>query len=140
MDGVGEEHRKEFHSGADDPRILGSDSFTEAALSTDEGAVRRVTMDQIEKMILRLYRVGLDQLRSPFQQRQFAEARAMLAWAARRSGAGNLEQVARLVNRGAGSLSSAVRRLVDRAGENAEVKGRFAEVESAIRKLNDLEA
>jgi hypothetical protein len=63
----------------------------------------------------------------------------MLAWKARQSGAGNLEQVAGTVKRGSGSLSSAVRRLNERAAEDAAVGRRFAQMRSALRKLGDLE-
>jgi len=140
LDGIGEEHRKDFHCGIDDSRILGSDAFAEAALSDGEGRVRRVTMEQVLEEVLGVYRIDRETLRSVSQQRRLAEARAMLAWLARESGAGNLEQVGRTVNRDAGSLSSAVRRLVARAGEDAAVERRLACSKSALYKLDDLEA
>jgi REP element-mobilizing transposase RayT len=140
LDGIGEEHRKDFHCGTDDPRILGSDAFAESALSDGEGRARRVSMEQVLEEVLGVYRIDREALRSASQQRRLAEARAMLAWLARESGAGNLEQVGRIVNRDAGSLSSAVRRLVARAGEDAAVAGRFAGAKSALNKLVDLEA
>ena len=139
LDGVGEEHRNDFHCGGDDPRILGSDSFAAAALAADKDIVPRATLDQVKETIVQIYGVDADQLQSPSQQRHLAEARAMLAWAARQSGAGNLEQVARIVKRGSGSLSSAVRRLNERAAEDAAVGRRFAQVRSALRKLGGLE-
>lgn len=46
---------------------------------------------------------------------RLAEARALLAWLARETDAGNLKQVGKIVNHDAGSLSSAVRRLTERA-------------------------
>jgi hypothetical protein len=140
QDGIGEEHRQDFHSGIDDPRILGSDAFAEAALSDGEGRLRRVHLEQVLEEVLEVYRIDFEALRSASQQRRFAEARAMLAWLARECGAGNLEQVGRMVNRDAGSLSSAVRRLVTRAGENAEVAGRLVRAKSALYGLVDLEA
>jgi REP-associated tyrosine transposase len=139
LDGVGEEHRNDFHCGGDDPRILGSDSFATTALPAEEGIVPRATLDQVKGMIVQIYGVDPAELQSPSQQRHLTEARAMLAWAARQSGAGNLEQVARIVKRGSGSLSSAVRRLNERAAEDAGVGRRFAQVRSALRKLGDLE-
>lgn len=140
LDGIGEEHRKDFHCGTGDPRILGSDAFAEAALSDGAGRVRRVTMEQVLEVVLGGYRIDLDALRSASQQRRLAEARAMLAWLERECSAGNLEQVGRIVNRDAGSLSSAVRRLVERTGEDAAVAGRLAGAKSALSKLVDLEA
>ena len=108
LDGVGEEHRHDFHRGGDDPRILGSDSFAATALAAEEGSGPRTTLDQVKETIAQIYGVDAEQLQSPSQQRNLAEARAMLAWAARESSAGNLEQVATIVRRGSGSLSSAV--------------------------------
>ena len=74
--------------------ILGSDSFAATALAAEESIVPRATLDQVKETILEIYGVDPAQLQSPSQQRHLTEARAMLAWAARQSGAGNLEQVA----------------------------------------------
>ncbi len=139
LDGVGEEHRHDFHRGGDDPRILGSDSFAATALAAEEGSGPRTTLDQVKETIAQIYGVDAEQLQSPSQQRNLAEARAMLAWVARESGAGNLEQVARFVRRASGSMSSAVRRLNERAETDAAVERRCEEVRSALRKLGDLE-
>ena len=114
-DGHVEEYRKEFHCGENDPRILGSDDFAQTVLAAEYVPARTIPLEKLAAKVLDTYGIDRSALQSPSQQRHLTEARATLACLARETGAGNLEQVAGLVNRDAGSLSSVVRRLCERA-------------------------
>jgi putative transposase len=74
---------------------------------------RDVSLEHVEATVFNVYGIDREALQSPSQQRHLSEARAVLAWLARETGAGSLEQVSRRVNRDPGSLSSAVRRLLN---------------------------
>ncbi|MBM9535607.1 transposase [Desulfobulbus alkaliphilus] len=125
QDGLDEAYRKEFHCGGTDPRILGSDDFAATALAAEYMPPRDVSLQHVEATVLKVYGIDRAELQSPSQQRYLSEARAALAWLAREAGAGNLEQVSIRVNRDPGSLSSAVRRLSDRAKSDAALSAKL---------------
>jgi chromosomal replication initiation ATPase DnaA len=91
-----------------DPRILGGDDFAEVALAVENVPPRNISLKQIEAKVLDAYGIDRAAVQSPSQQRHLTEAGATLSWLARETGAGNLKHVARIVNRDAGSLSSAI--------------------------------
>jgi putative transposase len=137
QDGFDEEYRKEFHCGSSDPRILGSDDFTATALAEEYVPPRDLSLEHIEATVFNVYGIDQAALQSPSQQRHLSEARAVLAWLARETGAGNLEQVSRRVNRDPGSLSSAVRRLSERAKSDAALSAKLDNLMMRVRKLDD---
>jgi putative transposase len=140
QDGFDEAYRKEFHCGGSDPRILGSDDFVTAVLAAKVGVARDVTLDHVVAAVFHVYDLDRTALQSPSQQRHLSEARAVLAWLARETGAGSLEQVSTQVNRDPGSLSSAVRRLLERAKSDTELAAKLDNLMERIRELGDLEA
>jgi REP element-mobilizing transposase RayT len=139
-DGVGEGHRSDFHRGGDDPRIIGHDNFVERVLVATGGPLRRVTLEQVAAQVVDAYGFDPATMRQPSQARRLAEARAALAWLARETGAGTMVQVGRLVHRDAGSLSSAVRRLSERAKDDAALAEKLAVAKSTLCQLANLEA
>jgi hypothetical protein len=135
LDGTGEEHRPEFHGAGADSRLLGDDSFMEKCLSGSGGMAHRLTSQQIVDKVCRAYNIELSVLQTKSQQRIASEARAAAGWLARESGCVTLSDIARLVNRDIGSISSSVRRLMDRILEEPELAYRLmslkAETEGA---------
>lgn len=125
LDGLGEEHRPEFHGAAADSRLLGNDSFMDKCLSGSGGMPQRLTPQQIIDKVCRTYDIELSVLQSKSQQRTVSEARAVAGWLARESVGATLSDIARLVNRDVGSISSSVRRLTDRIPDDPKLARRL---------------
>lgn len=65
----------------------------------------------------------------------------MAGWLARESGCVSLSDIAKLVNRDVGSISSSVRRLSDRIQDEPELANRIMSLKAAIEGgLSNLEA
>ena len=140
QDGFNETYRKEFHCGGSDSRILGSDDFAASVLAAKDVSPRDVALEHVETAVFHVYDIDRVALQSPSQQRHLSEARAVLAWLARETGAGSLEQVSTKVNRDPGSLSSAVRRLSERAKSDAALSTKLESLMKKALELGDLEA
>jgi hypothetical protein len=134
LEGTGEEHRPEFHGAGADSRLLGNDSFMDKCLSGSGGMVRRLTSQQIADKVCRAYNIELSVLQAKSQQRIASEARAVAGWLARASGCVTLSDIARLVNRDVGSISSSVRRLTDRILEEPELARRLMSLKAEIEE------
>ena len=134
LDGLDEEHRPEFHGAGVDSRLLGDDNFMERCLIDTGGLPLRLTAQQIVDKVCTAYHIDMAVLQSKSQQRSTAEARAVAGWLARESGCVTLSDVARLVNRDVGSISSAVRRLTDRIQHEPELANR---VQLLITTINE---
>ncbi len=124
-EGLAEERRPEFHGAGVDSRLLGDDSFMDRCLAGTGGIPHRVSAQQIIDKVCLAYRLDSSVLQSKSQQRIASEARAVAGWLARESGCVTLSDVARLVNRDVGSISSAVRRLSGRMQEEPELNNRM---------------
>jgi putative transposase len=134
LDGTGEEHRPEFHGAGADSRLLGDDSFMERCLSGSGGMARRLTSQQITDTVCRAYKIELSVLQARSQQRIASEARAVAGWLARESGCVTLSDIAKLVNRDVGSISSSVRRLTDRMADEPELARRLMALRAETEK------
>ncbi len=132
-EGAGGERRPEFHGAGVDSRFLGDDSFMNKCLAGTGGMPHRLTAQQITDKVCLAYQIDLSDLQSKSQQRIASEARAVAGWLAHGSGV-TLSDVARLVNRDAGSISSAVRRLSDRMQENPELAKRMKSLQAGIEE------
>ena len=73
----------------------------------------------------REYGLSPEELRAPTQSRLASEARAVVGWLARESGSATFVAVGEEVRREVPTISSAVRRLSERAGRDAALKGRL---------------
>lgn len=141
LDGLGEAHRPEFHGkGEDDSRLLGNESFVDRCLSGREGRPLRLTAQDIAERVCRAYSIDEATLKSSSQSRTASEARAAVGWLARELGCATLSDVARLVNRDIGSISSAVRRMEERMRDTPELTGRMQAIRADIEHLGILEA
>lgn len=122
LEGLNEGHRPEFHGKSrDDSRLLGNDSFVEKCLSGSTARHNRPTVREIMEKVCRVYEVDESSIKSPSQNRIASEARSVLGWLARELDCATLSEVARIVNRDVGSISSAVRRLSQRMQEVPEL-------------------
>lgn len=134
FDGLNEERRPEFHGGGVDSRLLGDDDFMDKCLSGSGGMPVRLTARQIIDQVCRAYRLDPLILQAKSQQRNASEARAVAGWLARESGCVTLTEIAGLVNRDVGSISSAVRRLSDRLENEPDLAKRMKALKTVIEE------
>jgi len=132
FDGLNEERRPEFHGGGVDSRLLGDDDFMDKCLSDSGGMPLRLTARQIIDQVCRAYQLDASILHAKSQRRNASEARAVAGWLARESGCVTLTEIAGLVNRDVGSISSAVRRLSDRLGNEPDLAKRMKALKTVI--------
>lgn len=134
LDGLGEEHRLEFHGTGDDSRLLGDDNFVEKCLSGSDSIRLRLTAQEIAEKVSDTFAITEIELKSPSQRRKISEARAVVGWLAHELGCVTLSEVGKLVNRDVGSISSAVRRLSDRMQEEPELAERVQMIKVSLEK------
>ena len=134
LDGLGEERRSDFHGAGADSRLLGDDSFMDKCLSGSGGMPLRLTAQQITDKVCHAYNIDVSVLKAKSQQRIASEARAVAGWLARESGCVTLSDVAKLVNRDVGSISSSVRRLTDRIQEEPVLARRMMSLKAEIEE------
>jgi putative transposase len=142
FDGLAEGHRRDFHKGVGDRRVLGDDLFLEQiAENAGDLPKSKPTLDEIIILVCQNYGVEKADLVNPSQRRHLAEARAMVAWLAKSFESATLTEVGRCLNRDVGTMSSALRRLVQRAEEVSELKEEMEKFQGKMRiKLENLEA
>jgi putative transposase len=133
-EGVGDGHREEFHSGLEDPRILGDDRFAERVLGEngDTGG-GRTTLAAVIGVVCREYDLDEDKLSSPGRQRRVSEARAAVGLLAFELGCATLTEVGRRFNRDVGSMSSAVRRLTERMLDSEDLAARLGDLRASVK-------
>jgi REP element-mobilizing transposase RayT len=126
QDGLGEGYRKDLHQGNFDRRVLGDERFLERVADTEEMLPSQLLdLADIIACVCRNYGVEVAELKSASQQRHISEARAMIAWLARTLSRATLTDVGKEINRDVGTMSSALRRLEQRAGKNSEIRERM---------------
>jgi len=124
QDGLAEERRPEFHGTGVDSRLLGDDDFMDRCLTDNGGMPPSIRAQQIIDMVCSTYNIDIVTLQTNSQQRVATEARAVSGWLARESGGVTLSEIAKLVNRDIGSISSAARRLADRIQNEPDLASR----------------
>ena len=106
---LGEGHRKEFHRGTDDTRVLANDRYLNKVLKEMvKPNVRKPSLNHVVKTVAKVY--GLDEkaLSAEGRGRREAEARAVIGWLCQKTAAVTLEAVASRFNRDASTLSRQV--------------------------------
>ena len=131
-DGLGEEHRPEFHGGKEDRRLLGDDNFMDKCLARYGDKQLFLTMREIVDTVCKAYNLDEFTIRNPSQQRDASEARAVIGWLSRELVCATLSEVGKSVNRDVGSVSSAVRRLSYRMEEDMELKERILSIKTDL--------
>jgi len=142
FEGLGEGYRKDFHQGENDKRVLGDDRFLEQISGVVVDAPgSRPTLDDIVAVVCQNYGLEKADLIHPSQTRQLAEARAMVAWLAKAFENATLTEVGLCFHRDVGTMSSGLRRLVQRAARASELKEGMEKLQGELRKkLDNLEA
>jgi putative transposase len=79
-----------------------------------------------------MYGISETELKSPSQNRNISEARAVAGWLAQDLGCVTLSEVGRFVNRDVESISSAVRRLSDRMQEMPKLAERIRSIKTTL--------
>jgi len=134
LDGSGEGSRSDFYGAGVDSRLLGDDSFMNKCLSASGDVPICFTAQDIVDKVCRAYNVDISVLKTKSQQRILSEARTVAGWLARESGCVTLSDIARLVNRDIGSISSSVRRLTNRIQEEPELASRVIPLKADIEE------
>ena len=111
--GSQEGHRKEFHRGGEDARILGDEEFIHKALERESAPTgRRVSFDRVVARVCQVYRLPQGALRGGNRNRVAAEARAVIGYLAVETGCATLTDVARRFGRDVSTLSKGVQRVL----------------------------
>jgi REP element-mobilizing transposase RayT len=127
QEGLQQGYREEFHRGATDTRVLGSDTFMEQAVGTTQSTpVKPPSLDEVVTGVCTVYELPEAQLRSRGRSRHAAEARAMIAWLAVHWGSATLTAVGQRFGRDVATLSITVRRLKERAQHSEALQQRLA--------------
>lgn len=112
-EGKGEGHRKEFHCGTGEGRMLGDDAFIEEALEKAEQAERKsVTLDEVIKKVAKLYGLTEEEIVSGGKRRYPSEARGMIAYLVREINGLSLTGLSTRMKRDVTSLSHAADRIM----------------------------
>jgi len=110
--GINEGYRQDFHSGAEDSRVLADDHFMETIFKQEVGRkAPPPSLTRIIRYVCRCYHTSESALAAPSRTRDLSQARALIAWLARQSGAATLGEVAIRFNRDIATLSRQVGRL-----------------------------
>lgn len=135
FDGLSEGYRKDFHQGTSDNRVLGDDHFLEQiSRVVIDTPSPRPTLDAIVEAVCQNYGLDKTDLENLSQKRRLAEARAMVAWLAKAYGSATLTEVGRYFHRDVGTMSSALRRLVQRAEGVPELKEKMEKLQAGLKK------
>ena len=131
--GEGDGRRDDFHRGSDgDSRVLADDDYMqESAPGIDKPALR-LGLDHLIEGVSALYDVKPAALAGPSRARHLSEARAVVAWLARESGAVPMTQAAARFGRDASALSHGLRRIDARRLADADFAGRLAALYNSI--------
>ena len=133
--GLDEGHRSDFHAGPEDTRVLGDEQFTQTVLSCGESLqAAKVTVDQMISAVCREYGAAEDELLAGGQGRRATEVRAAIAWLATELRCATLAEVGCRVRREGSSLSSAVRRLRQRAACEEALATRLDRLRNGLLK------
>jgi putative transposase len=125
MKGVQEEHRKEFHRGNFEGRILGGDRFSEKALArAEEKSQVHLTVKELVGVICKNYRINQQTFVAQGKQQPAAEARAVAAYLVQDAERLSLTDLGRYVRRDISALSRSAGRLRARLRIDQNLAGR----------------
>ena len=121
--GSAEGHRKEFHSGSHEGRVLGDDHFAEQALmGSKERSAPAITIDMILDAVCNAYEISRSALVAPGRRQLFAEARAVASWIVRQDKSLQLTELSAALRRDISSLSKAANRVEEGGVSEAKMK------------------
>jgi len=133
-DGLGEGHRKDFHSGSFEGRALGDDSFIDLALlKAEEKRVSDIALNQVIASVCLIYQLTSAELRAAGKAQPAAEARALAALLVRNSDSLSLIELAGFLKRDLSGLSHAARRIERRVETDGLLGAKWQEVSENLR-------
>lgn len=134
LGGAGEEHRKEFHQGTQEGRILGEDRFAEEVLArANERPVRQVLLEQVIKIVCDQYNIQVSELSGGGRHRRISEPRSLIAYMIREEQTFSLMELARRLNRDISGLSQAASRFEKKMREDQSVQERINKIYELIK-------
>jgi putative transposase len=123
--GKDEGHRKEFHSGTSEGRILGDDIFVDRVYTeSDQEEKKSVTLDEIIKKVCKVYGLTEEEINAGGKQRYPSEARGMIAYLVREKSGLSLTDLSRCMKRDVSTLSLAADKIIKCSKEDAEMRKR----------------
>jgi len=132
-EGIDEGHRPEFHAGAEDSRVLGETEFRQAVLPAEECLLSRgVSLESVMAVVCNAYKLNPMDLSAPGQRRRLSEARAVVGALAADLRCTSLAEVGRRLGREESTISSAVRRLRERAVQDRALRDRLDALRSRL--------
>jgi len=125
-DGIEEGHRPEFHAGSEDSRVLGEAEFTRAVSSADVRLLAaRISLERVLAAVGKAYALTPEELVAVGQGRRLSEARAVVGTLAADLRCSSLAEVGRRLGREESTISSAARRLRQRAAQEPVLRDRI---------------
>jgi REP-associated tyrosine transposase len=132
--GIDEGHRKEFHQGNREGRILGEDRFVEEALRrASQKFSRKTTLEQVLLKVCEEYDIGLDELSSRSRQKRITEPRSVAALLVRDTDYISLTELSLGLKRDLSGLSQAASRLDKRMKKDRELTERINTIKETRR-------
>jgi putative transposase len=133
-EGQGGGRQEEYHRGSGaDSRILGDDTFIDRVLDQKRSKPRpKVELREVVKQVCRDYSVKEGDLAMPGKDRRLTEIRALVAWLIMELGVSTLGDLGEVTGRDVTTLSSAVRRLRNRAKRDSKLGERMKRLLDAL--------
>ena len=139
--GMPEQHRKEFHRGTFEGRILGDDGFSEKALAIAEEKVQvSVTVKQLIDIICTNYQIDYQVFVAQGKQQPGAEVRAVAAYLVQDDEKLSLTELGRYLNRDISALSRSAARLRARKRTDQDLAGRLGAIEAELKRKSKCHA
>jgi putative transposase len=140
-DGIGETRREEFHTGLQEERILGDDSFADKAImKAEQQRDYRYRIEDIVNVVCRCYGLSLGQLKQAGKARPYADARAVAAYFVRELPGPSFTALGRMLGRDIASLGRAGTRIMKALPDDAGLSSRIEEIRKELLKLAESQA
>ncbi len=130
--GKGERHRRDFHHGAEDARVLADDHFLEQILGTPVRKPPQIALRDVVILVSEDYGIDPADLQGPSRGRMHSEARAVVGWLYRKLGVGSVKEVAEHFHRDASTLTRIIGGVDAKAGNSKVLRERLRVLQSTI--------
>ena len=141
LKGGNEERREEFHQGTFDERILGDDGFSENVLAmAKERFHAPVSVEQLVKVVCKVYRMNEQAIVAPGKHQPGAEARAVVAYFAQQAGKPSLTELGKYFQRYPTAMSRAAGRLRERLANDRALTARLKKIKSSLKGKSECQA
>ena len=139
--GKAEAHRKEFHQGNVEGRILGEDGFAEKALAkASQEVFRTVSLEQVLQAVCEQYGIRLEDLSAGGRQKWISEPRSVAALIVRETDCLSLTDLSRNLGRDLSGLSQAAIRLDKRLKSDDELAKKVYQIKKIIKQMPTCQA